>query len=484
MNIKQLKFSAFKICFLAAAFTLTIVGTYGFGDDYVILGLAKQDNWDYLKSLEWFSSLPYNSGRQFAAIFQSIGYPFLESIDQLLILRILGVAGWLFSSLYIHSVLGKFGLEKSLRFAVSSIVFLLPGSIFLTILTASFIYPYIFLLALWISFQWVDENTKVTKPILIILAVLVSFGYQPITVTLILFPLIRSVRNNGKDRKITSDLIQTTILTYFALAINYLYIKLTYSENRLNGSIDLLAKMKLYFLEILPMIQTPHLYLFSNRIASNIVLIIFILYATSSIFSFFKKNNISKFQLSTSISKVLSWNGALFATSFWLILIPENKQDFRRLFWVSMIWYTYMIVKVSLRFSGNQKIKQVLNWAPVFLVIIWLFSVRVTTVDLQIREFNSAKCASKQYELSAESQLSMKYLLPDYKYSKYAFEDEFAVRAFDFNNPRTFLPMITNNLYKSNEKILSVWGMSYNFNGNREGELWSKRFLVCWSKIQ
>lgn len=467
---------------------LAISGAYGYNDDYVILGLVEEGDWGYQTTLYWFTNLAANSGREVAAIFQSLAYPFTGNIENLAFIRIIGAIGWALSASYIFLKLKQFKLSSNLAFAISMLVIVIPGSTFLTMLSAGFIYSWIFLLALVIGAKATSQSKIVSKtfPFFILGALVVAFGYQPLLPAMLFFPIVKWLLSK-KDRLENQYIIfQMAGLMYLGLGINYLYIRSRFSESRVDGTIDTFQKMQLLFKQLIPMIATPQMYLFLRPLSMLLSIFAIILLFGLWIYKIKFRMKITPTNIFINGNAMLGW---MPLTSLWLLAVPENKLDFRRVFASSFILIATSIIAAfsegEVR-APKENIGKLRNYAFSSLVLLssmaWAITVNLSSTRVQEIEFSAALCASQKVKLQEGSEIASKYMSQNYPFKDFAFEDEFARQSLDFPNPRIFLPFMTDREVYGPEGLKTSSKLTVSLEGKSEGALWAKEFSRCFKR--
>ena len=483
-----LSFLVFCVCFSLLFFATC--GTYGYNDDYVILGLVREGNWGFGTTLFWFTNLAANSGREIAAIFQSLFYPRIQNVSDLSFIRVVGILGWGISSSYIYLQLRKHNFTLMLSLAISLLVWIVPGSVFLTILTAGFIYSWIFLFALVLSAKamMMGELKRKHFPIFFLGALCVAFGYQPMLPAVLFFPIVQWM-NFKSNRERTGTLIyQLAFLVYGALLVNYIYVRIRFSESRISGNLNLINKIKLGFSELFPMISVPQLFLFLRPTAVLLSIASLILILSLWVL---KNASMKKPRIRDIFLLLASLLGWMPITSFWLLLVPEDKLDFRRIYAGSIIFlasflclifahnYDSLIDKSKKRFSGIVVIISIFG-----IGTFWSFAVKESTTSLQVQEYNAALCASREVKLDTDSVLASDFMTKNYRFKEFAFADEFAQQSLNFPNPRTYIPFMSDREIYSNMGLSSPQGLKVSEKGEGKGRFWSEQFSVCFDELR
>ena len=193
-----------------------------------------------------------------------------------------------------------------------------------------------------------------------------------------------------------------------------------------------------------------------------------------------------KTRIENSFYILMTSFGWLPVTIFWLLLIPENAVDFRRLISASVIFWVIPIVYL------DNKLKTVVtakyNKCTVvsllfFLGFMWGLNLRASTVSPQIDSWSAAICASEVSRLNQYSQLDPNIIsaVIDERYQTY--NDEYAVDSLVFPGPQTFIPWLANKYSGNGNEIVQAWGMGFSTKKmTREGRLWSKKYLLCLSR--
>lgn len=459
-------------------------GTYGFNDDYVIVGQVNQAHMDFFALAKWALGSPFSAGRFVGDLLGAIAAPFLSAISQLEILRIVAVIGWAFVSSFLYFIARTLGLRKTLSLALCLVPIIIPGSQLTIISGTNFPYSWATLLALIVGWRiGLDRHTSFTRTVVFLIAAQIStMVYQPSIEYILVIPAFYWILNPN-TKKIAFN-FWTAIGIYFAsLLINWSLAKLLYDSSRLNGSVNFPFNIRSYFHDIFPMALMPHLFIFRPDLARELYVFVFLL----SLLAFWVARKRLGTPISTSpkylVLDILVALGLVPLTLGWLLFLPGNGVDFRQIFWGSSAWVIVLVLNLGLLFPQRNKYGTLLISAfCIATLFLWTPFVRYSTVDLQIREWDSAMCASKSVGLTPTSNLASQDLLLNYPARKFIFKDEIAVQSLTFPGPRVFMPWLSHNLLRPGNRLPSAWKIQMTEVGAAEGKSWSADFKNCWLK--
>lgn len=472
--------------FVFLALFLSTRGEYGYGDDYVILGIAKQSGFNFLAIFNWFTNLSMNAGRSLGAVFQGIAYSALNDVGSLGFIRLVSALGWALCATYLYRRARDIGFRLQTAIVMGSVIVLIPGVAFLTILTAGFIYAWGTLFALFLSWRISQTQrfdlSKLSTFVLMGLAV--SSIYQPILNVIPLFSILVFVKEKDLNRIILNKICISSSLIYICLALNFIYIRFFLDSQRISGSINLGEKLKLAIESILPMIVFPqyHLLFSHNQIIPIMIILaiaIYIILANKQMI--LGKGKFIDVYAKKTLLILLSF-GYMPVTLIWLLLIPENTVDYRRILWAGLMFWLITLTEVMEKILLNS-----INW--VFIVIgfltclIWLNVVRASTVQLQIDEWSAAKCASSSVALKSSTRFPITIRESKINSRFKPSTDEFARSSMFYPGPQTFMPWLAND-WAGNTKIPVAWGMYAGQNPTLEGLKWVAKFRKCMNDIK
>ncbi len=472
--------------FVFSALFLSTRGEYGYGDDYVILGIAKQADFNFQVIFSWFTNLSMNAGRSLGAVFQGIVYSSINDVGSLGFIRLVSALGWALCATYLYRRARDIGFSLQTAIAMGCMIVLIPGVAFLTILTAGFIYAWGTLFALVLSWR-ISQTERFNLPKLTIFALMglaVSSIYQPILNVIPLFSILVFIKKKDLIGLRLNKIYLSSALIYICLALNFIYIRFFLDSQRISGSIDLGEKMKLTIESIFPMIVLPQFHLlFSHNRTVPIMIILatsaYIVFANKKIF--LEKGKFIDVYPKKTLLILVSF-GYLPVTLVWLLLIPENTVDYRRFLWTGLMFWIITLAEVMEKILSKS-----INW--IFIVIgfltclIWLNVVRVSTVQLQIDEWSAAKCASSSVELELSTRFPTTIQESKINSKFKPSTDEFARYSMFYPGPQTFMPWLANDL-TGNAKIPVAWGIYVGENPTPEGLKWVAKFKQCMNRVK
>ncbi len=464
------------------ALTFLVHGNYGFNDDYVVVGQIKQSQMGLHEVMQSGLNSPYGAGRFFAVILTALVAPLLTSVETLQIFRIVGVVGWALVSMLLYVTLRKLKVTSALSVVLSLVPILVPGSQLTLISGTNFFYSWGTLLAIWIGAKvaFLKKKSTITIIKLALMALIPAMLYQPISAFLMLIPAISWQLQRDDDRK-KANFFLAIVIYITSLLSNWVLVKIFYSSPRLEGGINLNYKLQTFFSETLPMAVLPHLYVFTPELARKTFPLILL---TSIVFYIWNTRN-SQLRFFRGILdtflEVCTLTGLIPLTLGWLFFIHEDGVNFRKIFWGSSTWIILFLLSLGTTLLRANRFLNTLAVSLIFSsLILWTLFFRVSTVELQQKEWSSALCASRQVPLTAESELALELLRPPANLEKYLYKDEIAVHSLTFPGPIMFLPWLSNSKELPENIIQNAWGIHASAKGSGVGRNWSEKYRSCW----
>jgi hypothetical protein len=456
-------------------------GNYGFNDDYVVVGQIAQSNMGFWNVLEWASS-PFSSGRYIAIFLIAIAAPLLSAVDTLQILRIVGLIGWALVSMQLHRELTKLKVSRIFSMTLSLVPIFIPGSQLTLISGNNFYYSWGTLLAIFVSGRIAKQRAMKLNTFVVLtsFALLPTMFYQPISAYLLLIPAISWMLQLSDYQRKNNFKIAIVIYAISILS-NWLIVKLFYDSSRLDGALDFSLKIETFFIDTLPMTVIPHLYIFAPDYARGLypfVILVSVLFHLLA----FRGLQLVRYGVINSLLHVCILTGLVPLTLGWLFFINEDGVNFRKIFWGSSVWMILFLLAIYIKLGRNNQLLYAICFFLMLLALaIWTIFFRVTTVQLQEREWQSAVCASKQVKLKADSELALDAFNQPVSHVKFQFKDEIAVSSLSFPGPRTFIPWLSNSAAHPDNIISNAWGIRVSEKGLNEGREWSNEFRACLS---
>jgi len=302
--------------------------------------------------------------------------------------------------------------------------------------------------------------------------------YQPSGALTLFIPIARYIleRNKANSR----NLSRAIVIFVFALSINYLLARTFYSSPRLETDLHLTTKIEEFFKLVIP----SSLFLFDGIYSLNLTLKTLI-YLIVTLILILHLRSILKFKHEGVFHKI---NDVLIASLFfpltlgWLIFVPEDGISQRKIMWGSIISTTILYLILSVR---QEKIfnhlKKMLILVMVIASIAWPVQVRLNHVDLQIKEWTAAQCASKKSVVFDDQEIGPYYINLIYSQKNSEYQDEYAVLSSRFPGPRIFIPFLANNEATRPTKIKSAWTLKLSEDINSVFAPWGSEFISCFN---
>jgi hypothetical protein len=305
--------------------------------------------------------------------------------------------------------------------------------------------------------------------------------YQPSGALILFIPIAKYIleRNQANSRNLTRAIIIFT----FALSLNYLLARLFYSSPRLENDLQFATKVEEFIKFVIPssLLLFDGIYTLNSAFKLLIYLIVILILI-------FHLRSIRRFKLEGVSHKI---NDVLIASLFfpltlgWLIFVSEVGISQRKIMWGSLISITilYLILSIRQEKVFNQ-LKKMLILVIVVSSIAWPLEVRLNHVDLQIKEWGAAQCASKKSIVSDDQEIGPFYSNLIYSQKKSEYQDEYAVLSSRFPGPRIFIPFLANNAAARPNKIESAWTLKLSEDTDSVYASWGTEFIACFNSNQ
>jgi hypothetical protein len=460
----------------------TVLGNYGFNDDYVMLGLVQLTTGKFQEILSIFLT-PTNSGRFFSSIIQASYLLKFNEIEHLSILRTLTSIVLGLSALLVFSGAVRLKYSVPTSFILSTLIIFAPGIFVISV--TGFVFSYILSFYLVLCLSWYltfnSINNYLQMTILAIILFVVGNGYQPLMSAILFFPLLRF----GKDNIDQFIYLRNAVISYvFSLGSNYLFVLLFSNTNRISIEIDFQEKIYLMLKKIIPMTISPHIFLQNVNVAVlTSYLILFVFFTIIMHYIFKKENKYKKISVEYRTYYTLSALGWVPLTTGWLFIITEDKVYFRMLIGATIIFWLSIVIYLD-NFISRFRLAENLRYFAAFSISVFLvftyIDFRISTVIPQVKQWGAAICASEKIQLNQNSVLDSKIINLTIPNPKRLYEDEYSIESLFFPGPQIFIPTLANNKILAREKITNPWQIRFSENQtSEEGRKWSNQYRKC-----
>lgn len=494
----------FLCCFLVLWFALR--GEWAKGDDYIDLGMYQFGNWNFNTAFHALISRDAGAGRPIHVLFNSAIFPYIKNVSDLQLLRLIHMVSlsFLISTVFrrtknvTDSIFGSF--------VISASILLLPGT--WGLLSYSSTAP--FFLVATIGF-WAGDAQNISdinqsrvrrhlRLLLIFIGSLICvFTYQPLAMIVLAMPALRFIvtyfdttRDNLRLQLSAKNLMTVACITISNLLINFVFVRVLFDSARAEGAFDAQGKISYLATTAISRAVASPVALFDSTSSASILLsgVVIGMIASAILLrpgiNFWKLTLPLKQKLHMQFSIWLSASLLLPITLLPIALLPENADDFRR-YWATNTTSALIVLVITFlifheKFSGVISTKVIQASSCLFIVISVLSMSAYfhrTTVQVASREWEAAKCATRQTVRIIENNIELnsgELMNVDYEIGK---GDEFGTSSLLRPISGSMLVWLSSHSLELFPD-LNPWNISVASVENTSSP-WSRKFLDCYA---
>lgn len=479
------------IVFPIACIPIFIAASKNFAktDDYVFLGLMKTNQFSIFEGFKYLSVQEWTAGRWVSNLLLSIIFHDGTTVASLAYPRIFFTLIFYAILLTHYFTLKRFQLTRPYAVILTLALLAIPGFQSFITLVASGPYLLAILMTLLVSRSYLSaERIKFNKGVKdVIILFLVSCIYQPATFFVLMYPAINLIHTRFSTLA-NKKFCYTYVLANVALLLNWLSIKISFTESRGNISIDIPAKMSALLGEIWSLTQVPWTRFFNWTDQETFSLLAFILLLqVISVVIIIKTSGERKPKTSNFFSIVFILTAGIPFSFPWFFLISESSTDFRRYSFASGLaieMTLFLIYTLIQTFPLTYLLKQSLILG-IFGTVLFLYILTsmntLKTSSILDREWNDFVCASKLTAVDENVKIRSNEILLMYQSNRPISED-FNTSSLVFQNPPTFMLWLSQ--FEAKRQIdFAPWNMNFvydlEYQGQDLGKKWSNSLFVC-----
>jgi hypothetical protein len=464
--------------------------TFAKTDDYVFLGLVKNDNLSIIEGFKYFSSQEWTAGRSLTNLLLPTIFASDSTVSSFSLWRIIFVVILYLITIHVYFTVKKITTSKIISFSVSIFILSIPGFQSFITLLASGSYLIGILMSLYISKKLVFDKKLNFNSYLYLGAslVVITLIYQPIVFLSLFYPAL-NLLSKKFDVESSRRFFLTYVLATFSLLVNLIFVKLTVSGSRTDISFNLPIKLEILINEVWDLAQLPWLRVLNIQSGTRYLLVaLFLSLQLVFLRQLLKHLSLKELKTKQVFSVIFVGLGGIPFTFPWYFVIGESALDLRRYSFASAISISLFVISAHIFLKNCVKKDALLKaWkslvvlASVFFLALSTVATVSTATTLE-NEWGDFLCASRQIELNENTKIRRNEILEKYQRGRTISED-INTSSLAFPNPPTFMLWLSQ-IEVGRTVDFPPWNMNliddYKYSKNDiAGQKWAEALISC-----